>query len=301
MTGKESSQFLLLVGACREPTIAPLDCHEVIGTNVGRHDLHAVARLSDIVETGIVHDARRCAHHPAGEGGGTERVGGIGCRSNHVMSESEGMSHLMAGNETDGIADEFVRQVKSTGTWVGGRCLHTNPLADERLHVVPPDDVRLQNLAGARVESGRTHGICLFGGSIGEDRITHVVTFNIKGVVRHNDTHGIFEPSPFEGFVPIENALCDIRTQMGGHCTANVERDGLHWLHQFSTHISQGVTGHETPTGDVVGVFHLLLTVTIDEGRCGEIAHTPVFTTGAHRFVGQQHDGCADHNRQVHL
>ena len=131
MTGKESSQFLLLVGAGREPTVAPLYRHEVVGSDVGGHDLHTVARLGDVVETGIVHDARRGAPYPVGEGGGTERVSGIGCRGYHVVAKSERVSHLMAGNETDGIANEFVGKDEGTCPWVGGRGLHPNPLADE--------------------------------------------------------------------------------------------------------------------------------------------------------------------------
>ena len=41
--------------------------------------------------------------------------------------------------------------------------------------------------------------------------------------------------------------------------------------------------------------------VVVDEGRDGEVTHTPVLTTGAHRLVGQEHEGGADHHGDVHL
>ena len=148
----------LLVG---EPTVAPLYGHHVIRADLGRDLLYAVARLSHIVEAGIVHDRRCRALDLVCESLRTERVGDIGVAGNHVVTQTQRVAHLVAGNKACSIADHVLRQLILSRRLVICSCLHHDPLAQQRLHIVPPDDVGLQNFTRARVNHRRTHGVGL--------------------------------------------------------------------------------------------------------------------------------------------
>ena len=202
----------------------------------------------------------------------------------------------MASNKTNGIANQFIGQCQSTCPWIGGTCLHHNPLADKRLHVMPPDDVRFQYLARTRVKSGRSHSICFLGCGIGQYRVTHIISLYIKRIVRHNDTDSILETCTLKSFVPIKDTLRDIRSQMFWHCPTNIEGDRLDRFHQLSTHVGKSIGGLKSPTSNVIDMLYVLLAVTIDDSWRREVTHPPIFTARTHRLIRQQHDGCADHN-----
>ena len=96
-----------------------------------------------------------------GERLGTEGIRRVCIGCYHVVAQSERVAHLMAGYESGCIAYQGFWQFILACLLVVGSCLHHDPFAQERLHVVPPDDVCLQNLACSRVDDGRTHGVRL--------------------------------------------------------------------------------------------------------------------------------------------
>ena len=265
---QEGRQHLILVCALRIPAVAPFNGHQVIHSDVGRHHLHVVAGLGHIIEAGIVHDAGRGATHASGETFRTQRVCGIGGRGHHVVAQSQRVAHFMASHKTHGIANQLDGELQRTCPGIHRSGLYRNPLADERLHVVPPNDVGLKDFAGAGVNGGGTHGVGLFRGGIGQHGIVHVITFNVQCVIGDNRTHGILEAGTLKGHVPVKDTLDDVGSKMSGNRTANVEVDGLNGLGQFAAHIGCGVLWLQSPSCNVAGVFHLLLFVIVN-GRGG--------------------------------
>ena len=265
---QEGRQHLILVCALRIPAVAPFNGHQVIHSDVGRHHLHVVAGLGHIIEAGIVHDAGRGTTHASGEAFRAQRVCGIGGRGHHVVAQSQRVAHFMASHKTHGISNQLDGELQRTCPGIHRSSLYRNPLADERLHVVPPNDVGLKDFAGAGVNGGGTHGVGLFRGGIGQHGIVHVITFNVQRVIGDNRTHGILEAGTLKGHVPVKYTLDDVGSEMGRHRTANVEVDGLNRFGQLAAHIGCGVLWLQSPSCNVVGMFHLLLFVIVN-GRGG--------------------------------
>ena len=183
------------------------------------------------------------------------------------------MSHFVAGYKSSGIAYERVGQLQGAGGRIYSAGLYHNPFAEQGLHVVPPDDVGLQYLAGARVDGRGAHGVGLFRGRVGEQGVTHIVALGCYtvGIVAY--LNGIFETGLFEGCVPVENTLLDIGFQMCRHSLVYIENDGLYRLGEFASHIGLLVFRFQSPSGDISLIIDSLLLVAVLHGRRGEVAH----------------------------
>jgi len=207
----------------------------------------------------------------------------------------------VASHKAGSVTNEFLRQLERPGTRVCGRGLHHNPLANERLHVVPPYYISLKDFAGTWVEHRGSHRVGFLRGIVGEHRILRVVAVVVEtvGVVEH--PHGIFKSRFLEGHVPIGDTFLDIWAQMGGHGLVHVEHDGLHRFGQFATHIGGGVSRYESPASDIVGVSHRLLMVVKLCALRREVPHSPVFLASCHLLLGQKDDGRRHHHGDIGL
>ena len=283
------------------PTIAPLDGQQVIGADVRRVDGNVVARLRHVVESGVVHDRRSRTAHATGERRRAQRIGGIGRGGNHVVAQAERVTHFVAGHEAHGIADEAVGQVKLASRRVVGSRLHLHPLADERLHVVPPDDVGLDDFARARVDGRGSHCVGLLRGHVGKHRAGHVVAFLREAVGEVLHANHVLKPCPLKRRIPIEDASFDVGSQMGRNGLVDIDGDGFHRFHELPAEVGGGVRRFESPSRDVAFRFHALLRVGVLQSRSGEIADALVFLAPRHRMLGQERERGAHLHRHVHL
>ena len=123
------------------------------------------------------------------------------------MTQSQRVTNLVGSHKAHGIAHQFCGHLQRTGLRIDGSRLYDGPLVDECLHIMPPDDVGLQNLSCTRVNGRWSHGVALLRGSVCQHRVAQVVTVNIETVVWHQRTDGILETSLLEGTVPVSDAL----------------------------------------------------------------------------------------------
>ena len=211
------------------------------------------------------------------------------------------MSHFVACHETCGVAHQAVGQFGRACGRIGGTGLHHNPFAQERHHVVPPDDVGFYDFACARVNGGWPHGVRLGRGGIGEHRVFQVVAFgsHAVGVFFHSD--GIFESGFFECYVPVQDAFADVWPQLFGRGGVEVEHDGLLGLDEFTAQISAFVGGFQSPAGDVLLGLEFLLAVGITQAFGGEIDHTVADFAAGHGSLRKQAERGTDHYGDVHF
>ena len=282
------NQRLLAFLFCREPAIAPFDGHHIVNADVRRCDGNAVARLRHIVEARVIHDGSGSAPHACGELSRPQRVGRISVRGPHVVAQSQRVTHLVTGHEARRVADQAFRQLQGTRLRVGRSRLHHDPFAQQRLHVVPPDDVRLENLARSRVDHGRTHRVGLVRCGISQHRILHVIPLGGDAVRVVAHLHRVLESGLLESHVPVQDALLDIRPQVLRHGRVDIEHNRLDGLHELPRQISLLVLGLQSPARDVVLFLQLLLRVGIVQARRGEVAHERRLLASRHRDFGEQ-------------
>ena len=126
------------------------------GIEVG--DVDVVLGLRDVVEARVVHQRRRVAHllEPLAV---AQLRGGIHRAGLHVVLEAERVADLVRGDVLDQPAHQVVGQRQLLGARVERADLDEVPVAGQVHDVVIELDVRLENLAGARVVDVRARGV----------------------------------------------------------------------------------------------------------------------------------------------
>ena len=89
----------------------------------------------------------------------TQFLYGRGKRSAHVMPQTEGVAHLMAGHEAHELTHEFVVELHLAGTLVLSAALDHIPFGEQVRDIMEPADVCLDNLTATRVDDMRSVGI----------------------------------------------------------------------------------------------------------------------------------------------
>ncbi len=133
--------------ACRIPTVAILDGEHIIRTEIRGQGLDSIAGLCHIIEAGIVHNRSGSTADHGSELLGAQRIDryGIGC--NHIMTQTQRMSHLMAGHKTHGISHKLVRKFMLTSARIDRTSLYYDPVVHNIKHIMPPYYISLQDLA----------------------------------------------------------------------------------------------------------------------------------------------------------
>ena len=304
MTAQEVGKQVLLClwGFFTIPTIAVFYGKHIIRTDMGRKRRNTVTRLCHIVETCIVHDRGGSGIHTIRKCFGTQRICRKSPGSNHIVTQSQRVSHLMACHKTHGITHQFIRQPCSScfGTYDTG--LHCNPFLEHAQHIMPPHDVRFQYLARTGVEDRGAHGIGFGGGGVGQHGVVHVILIHIHAVRQFLGYDSILESGTFKSSLPILDSLLDIFPPTTGSGVLDVEHNRLGRFHQFTAKVTLPVFRFrfQTPAGDEGFLVYTLLTVTVIQQRIGKVTYARTIQTSHHRFLRQQQQRGTDFDRNKH-
>ncbi len=159
-------QGLLLLGGVlelRTVLITPLDGPLVVVVDTGEETFltDLVLRLGHVVETGIVHDARRVTVflYP---GLVAQFLHRCGLRGNHIMAQTEGVAYLMTADKADQLSHQLVGEIHRLCFLVERAALCHIPFLHQVHHIVIPADMGLDDLTAAGVDDAWSVGIlCL--------------------------------------------------------------------------------------------------------------------------------------------
>ena len=132
-----------------------------------------VFRLGHVIEAGIIHDGGRHAH-ALYEAGLAQRVDRIGDAGAHVVRQAQGVAYLVSGHEADELAHDRVVEFHLAGGRVDGGRLYEVPIAQQVHHVVVPENVALQDLAGAGVVDVRSLSVLNVGGDMADHGVADI-------------------------------------------------------------------------------------------------------------------------------
>ena len=301
-TSSQVERGQLLVGIPDvEPAISPSDGVFVVDADFGRELCNAVLGLRHVVETGVVHDRTGCSVR-VGVCFRAERVDGYGVRGCEVVFQSEAVSQFVGGDEPHGIPHEFGGQDIAAGQRVDGSGLETDPRVEDAHHVVPPDDVGLDDFAAAGVDDRWSHGVCEFRCGVGDHRVAHVVDVELLLLIGSDlaGEDGIFEAGGLECLLPLLDPLLDVGYPDGRRGGVDPQHDGLLRFDEFAALVTFDILGpgFEAPAVDEGPLFGLLLGVVEVEMPDFEIAHAVVGETRSHRHGVEQYEIRGDFDGQ---
>ena len=292
----------LLVGILDvEPAVAPADGVEVVGSDLGGELRNAVPGLCDIVEAGVVHD-RAGRAVAVGVVLRAQRVDRYGVRGGEVVLQSEAVAQLVRRDEAHGVAHQLCGQDVGAGRRIDGAGLQPDPRVEDAHHVVPPDDVGLDDLAAEGIDDRRAHGVGQLRGGVGDHRVADVVDVEV-GLVVGSDLAGddrLLEPGGLEGLLPLLDSLFDVGDPDGRRRGVDPQHDGFGRHDEFTAQVAFAVfgAGLQPPAVDQPALFGLLLRVVEVEVADLEIPDAIVGETRTHRFPVEQHEVRGDLDRQ---
>ena len=297
--GVERRQLLVRVLHV-EPAVAPVDGVFVVGSDLGRQLRDAVLGLGHVVEAGVVHDRTgrpvRC-----GVALRAERIHRHGVRSPEIVLQSEAVPQLVRRDEAHGIAHHLRRQRVAARCGVHGAGLEADPGVENAHHVVPPDDVGLDDLAAPGVDHRRAHGVGHLRGGVGHHRVAHVVDVELPVVGGDLPCYdGVLEACGLEGLLPLDDAFLDVGNPYGRGRRVDPQLDRLLRFDQFAFLVTLHVLGFrlQPPAVDERAFLGLLLFVVEVEVSDLEIAHAVVGEPRSHRLPGEQHQVRGDFHGQ---
>jgi len=130
-----------------------------------------------------------------------------------IVTQSQGMSHLMRGNKPDKLSHQFRGEGHGACQGIYGGTLYKIPVVNQAHHVVIPVDVTFNDLARTGVAHVGTAGVGYGGGFIDNGRVAGIfqapgrIFFRRGGFQRIN---GILETGFFKYGLPIVHALDQI-------------------------------------------------------------------------------------------
>ena len=276
--------------------VSPPGRPDIVGADA-RHqvfDGDMVFRLGDIIEARVVHDGRGVAHlmDPFRIADFLEGVFGTGL---HVVLKADGVAHFVADYVFQQTAHQVIGQRQLLRARIERADLGEIPVAGQHHDVVIELDVRIEDLARARVGNMRAAGVLDGGGQPADYRMTHV--FRAPGGVFFRRWHllgddRVGESRFFEGDVPILHAFDQPRDPLGGSRGVDVVDDRLDGVRNCGV----GVLLFEAPAGDVLHVVGLVIVVRVVRGAGGEVAHAIVEQARHHGLLGQFHHAVMEHH-----
>ena len=203
----------------------------------------------------------------------------------------------MACYKTHGVSHQLIRDLYSTGFGTDSACLHGNPFLQHTEYVVPPHDIGFKNLARTGIENRRPHSVGFGRSSISKYGIIHIIHIYYHAVRHFFGNNSILKTRTFESNLPVFYTLLDVFTPTIWSRIFDIEHDRLGRFYQLSTQITFAVFRFrfQTPTGNELLLFYLLLAIAITQQRISEISDTGIIQTACHRLFRKQHQ------RRAHL
>ena len=204
----------------------------------------------------------------------------------------------MRAHEAYELSHQFVVEAHAVGAVVHGAGLRQVPVVDELHHVVVPADVRLNNLARARVADVRTVGVGDGRGQVADYREAgvleaHAKRVGILGPLLGAD--GVLPAGLLEGHLPVVDAHDQVLAPLLRRGRVDVVNDRLLGFHQLAAFHALGILGAlglQAPACGHGAAAHLLLAVAELAVALGEITYARVEVARAHRLFRQQHERC---------
>ena len=173
--------------------------------------IDAVLGLRDVVEARVVHDRRRVAHlvDPFLVADLFEGVHRAGL---HVVLEAERVADFVRHDVFEQAAHQVVGQRQLLRARIERAHLHEVPVAGQVHDVVIELDVRVEDLAGARIADVRAAGVLGGGGQPADDGVAHVFGTPVGVLLRRGRflaDDGVLEAGGLEGLVPVFDALLE--------------------------------------------------------------------------------------------
>ena len=193
--------------------VAPLDGPLVVVADA-REDAHAadaILGLGHVIKASVVHDRGSVSVflHP---GFGTQTVDGDGAARPEVVTETEGVAHLVRGDETDEVAHQLLVVLHLLGGLVDASGLDHVPVMNELHHVVVPADVAFEDFARTGVVHVGAIGVLDGRGQVTDDRVAGVLHAHGGVILRpFQGVNSVLEPGFFESPLPHVDGLYEIR------------------------------------------------------------------------------------------
>ena len=258
-----------------------------------------VLRLSNVVETGIVHNTDRVAVllDPLLVAELLDRSLAAGA---HIVAQAEGVANFVGRNEADEVAHQFLVIFHFTRARIDGTDLDLVPVVDQGHNIVVPADVALQDFAGTRIVDIRTVSIGGRGSQVTDNAETSVLHTHIRIVLRpFLSVDGILPAGLLEGDLPVVDTGNQVLTPLFRGRRVDVIDDRLDRLDQLAALLALDILrlGLQAPAGDVTHRLDTLLLVVEAAVTAGEVTDAGVEPTLLHRLLrqedhrGVQHEG----------
>ncbi len=192
----------------------------------------------------------------AGEFRVAQLINGVELAGFVVVSQPEGMAHLVGNHLAQRGAQNLIRQRQRTRPLVDGGGLHEVPLLDHFQHVGEHLHVRREDLTRAGIDRAGSHG---FGNRLrypADHRMARVrripvgIVFDAGSIL---DDDGILEAGDFKGRQPILHTLFDRSAPTCRYLAADIKDNRLHRLRKLSA----GVSLLQPKAGDQLTIHHV--------------------------------------------
>ena len=271
--------------------VTPLDSPLVVVVDTWEQPLwwDIVFRLSNIIETRIVHD-RNGVPVFLNPSLIAEFLNRCSMTCTHIMTQTESMTYLVWANKTDELSHKFVIEFHALSTFVEWTTLCHIPFGEQVHNIVIPAYMTLNNLTRTWVDDMWTVGILYFCRQIAKYAITSIINTHVLVVLWPFLTNdGILETCSLKGYVPVVDTLNEIRNPFLWSCWVDIIYNLLLRFYELTLSVCFLVFWYKTiASSNLFTLCSVLIIVEIGD-ICGEISHTLVPQTLTHRFFRKKY------------
>ena len=230
-----------------------------------------------------------------------EAVHGDGGGGAHVVHQAQAVSHLVADDILQGIAQFFLGQVQGAHAFIGLGGLDKHPLGYQADDVVVHIDRGVDNLTGAGIHPGGPHGVLDAHGFVADAVVFDVVgvegrIFLGRGEIpRH---HGVLEADAPERLAPGIHGRADVGLPPFRECGVDIKDDGFDGLHQLPAQPGGAVAGLHTPAVHQIHVLGGGADIGHSLAPGEEVADAGIGGAGLVGILRQQEERAGDQGRE---